>query len=212
MKTLKLDMLAEARNAQWSADTFLGPGSIKFAAPAKVNLFLAVGEKRSDGYHDVVNVMHALALHDNVYFQRSAQSFEVPVEEQLPSHIAVVGPAKNILMNVVCADKTQAVAAMLDLPAEQNLVVRAVDALAHAIGYNEPEQMNVHVEKNIPREAGLGGGSADAAAALLAAAHFWGVAPDGPTLREVAEQLGADVAFFLDGGCALLEGDRKSVV
>ena len=62
------------------------------------------------------------------------------------------------------------------------------------------------LEKHIPAEAGLGGGSSDAAAALLGAAHLWGVPADDPRIEEAARSLGADVAFFLHGGCACFTG------
>lgn len=207
--TLQVDMMAEARNAQWSADAFLGPGAIKAVAPAKVNLFLGVGERRADGYHDVVNVMHALALHDVLHFHRSAPSEGAPAEaeaEAMPAHMAAVGPAGNLTVSVTMADKTQAVVRALDIPAAENLVVRALDALARAINYEAPEHIAVHIEKNVPHQAGLGGGSSDAAAALAVAARWWGLAPDAPVLHEVAAGLGADVAFFLQGGCSLLAG------
>ncbi|WP_165062662.1 4-(cytidine 5'-diphospho)-2-C-methyl-D-erythritol kinase [Adlercreutzia sp. ZJ154] len=204
METLTVDMMAEARNAQWSADTFLGPGALKVIAPAKVNLFLAVGRHRGDGYHDVVNVMHALALHDVLYFHRNAQSWCAP--EKLPSHMAAVGPANNLLVNITTADKTQAAIRALDVPASENLVTRALAKLAHAIDYKTFESISIHIEKNIPHQAGLGGGSSDAAAALVAAANMWGLPSDAPVLYEVASSLGADVAFFLQGGCALLSG------
>lgn len=205
--TLQVDMMAEARNAQWSADAFLGPGSVKAVAPAKVNLFLGVGQQRADGYHDVVNVMHALALHDVLHFHRGALG-EAALEgaEAMPAHMAVAGPAGNLTVSVTTADKTQPVVRALDIPAAENLVVRALDALARAIGYEVPERIAVHIEKNVPHQAGLGGGSSDAAAALAVAAHWWGLAPDAPVLHEVAAALGADVAFFLQGGCVLLMG------
>lgn len=238
--TLQVDMMAEARNAQWSADAFLGPGAIKAVAPAKVNLFLGVGEQRADGYHDVVNVMHALALHDVLYFHRAEGASEVVRDAsrlasagyardgaagrseaengapdaaarvqsaaELSPYAAVVGPAENLTVTVTMADKTQAVVRALDIPAAENLVVRALDALARAIDYEAPERIAVQVEKNVPHQAGLGGGSSDAAAALAVAARWWGLAPDAPVLQEVAAGLGADVAFFLQGGCSLLAG------
>lgn len=207
METLNVDMMAEARNAQWSADTFLGPGSIKAVAPAKVNLFLAVGERRADGYHEVVNVMHSLALHDVLYFHRSSEPWHIAESrEELPNHMAVIGPSDNILVSVTTADKTQVVMRSLDISASENLVVKALDALARAIEHTDSERVSVHIEKNVPYQAGLGGGSSDAAAALAAAARMWDIPDDDPVLQRVAASLGADVAFFLQGGCALLEG------
>lgn len=204
LETLQVDMMAEARNAQWSAEAFLGPGALRAVAPAKVNLFLGVGARRADGYHDVVNVMHALALHDVLHVHRSAEPWEAEVE--LPAHQAVAGPAGNLLISVATADKTRAVVRALDIPAAENLAVRALDALARAIGYDARERIAVHIEKQVPVQAGLGGGSSDAAAMLVAAACLWGLSADDPALHDVAAGLGADVAFFLQGGCARLTG------
>lgn len=73
-REMEVNLLAAAKDAQWSAGTFLGPGSIKLVSPAKVNLVLAVGPRRADGYHEVRNVMHALALHDTLYLHVEALS------------------------------------------------------------------------------------------------------------------------------------------
>lgn len=212
METLEVDMFAEARNAQLSAQDILGSGALKLIAPAKVNLFLGIGARREDGYHEVLTVFHALVLHDTLHVRRTPGIPDLPGEltaraqVSLPANAALIGPAQNLLVTVDVIDKTGAVVRALDIPASENLVTRALDGLARRVGYNADERIAIHIEKNIPTQAGLGGGSSDAAAALLAAARLWGVAPDGPTLCEVAANLGADVAFFLEGGCALMEG------
>ena len=72
--------------------------------------------------------------------------------------------------------------------------------------------IEIRIEKNVPAQGGLGGGSSDAAAALLGAAHLWGVAPDDPAVEETARQLGSDVAFFLHGGCSYYEGTGDEFV
>ena len=72
--------------------------------------------------------------------------------------------------------------------------------------------MRVHLEKRIPVQAGLGGGSSDAAAALLGSAVLWGESVLDPRIKEVAAQLGADVVFFLQGGCALYDGIGENLV
>lgn len=227
-------MLAEARNAQWTADTFLGPGAVRLIAPAKVNLFLAVGERRGT-MHETANVMHALGLHDvlhvNMLPAESACATEAgdhadaaadagaaetgdhagiagrsaAPSVELPDHVAVGGPADNLLVSIDVAYKAGDATAF-HLPARENIVFTAMDALAREAGCSAPCEMRVRIEKNIPHQAGLGGGSTDAAAALLAAAHFWGIAPDDPSVCAVAERIGADVAFFLHGGCARFTG------
>ena len=95
---------------------------------------------------------------------------------------------------------------MLDVPVESNIVAKAVRLLAEKLGRTADETVVACLEKHIPAEAGLGGGSSDAAAALLGAAHLWGVPADDPRIEEAARSLGADVTFFLHGGCACFTG------
>ncbi|WP_241156612.1 MULTISPECIES: 4-(cytidine 5'-diphospho)-2-C-methyl-D-erythritol kinase [unclassified Adlercreutzia] len=203
----KVDMLAIARDAQWSADTFLGAGSIKLVSPAKVNLFLGVGARRSDGYHDVTNVMHAVTLHDVMYVRCAPAGAEAFEGAEGKDHLAVGGPGQNVLVSIDLADKAAAAGLKpLRIPARENIIFKAIDALACALGRTQREQVSVRVEKNIPHEGGLGGGSSNAATALVAMAGFWGLASDDDTVAGVARSLGADVAFFLYGGCALFTG------
>lgn len=241
--SMKVDMVATARDVQWSADTFLGFGSVKLVAPAKVNLFLGVGARREDGYHDVVNVMQATALHDVLYMNstpvvpgslederlkafacaasaprtadgesdgaHAAGEFEGKAAS-LPDYQAVGGPQGNLLVTIDCADKGEV--GQLGVPARDNLVFRAIHLLACETGYARRDKVTARLEKNIPHQAGLGGGSSDAAAALLGAAKLWGIAAEDPAVEAVAQRLGADVAFFLRGGCALLEGAGERFV
>ncbi len=92
----------------------------------------------------------------------------------------------------------------LGMPAEENLVHRAALALAHGVA--RPPHVRIEVDKAIPSGAGLGGGSSDAAAALVGLAALWGIAADAPVLARVAAALGADVPFFFTGGTALFTG------
>ena len=89
-------------------------------------------------------------------------------------------------------------------PESEDLCMRAAVALADAFG-REPAVL-LHLDKEIPVAAGLGGGSADAAAVLVACCSLWGVDPGSPRVEEVAASLGADVPFMLRGGCAWLSG------
>jgi 4-diphosphocytidyl-2-C-methyl-D-erythritol kinase len=152
---------------------------LRLIAPAKVNLYLAVGGVRPDGYHDVLTVMQALELHDTVE----------------------LSPAEAL--SVACEPDP-------GVPAEENLAWRAAEALGAALG-REPA-FRIVVGKRIPAGAGLGGGSADAAAVLAGIARFWGVPREDRRLLSVAASLGADVPFFLEGGCALLDGRGDRLV
>lgn len=202
------DMMAEARNAQFSALTFLGEGSVRAIAPAKANLFLGIGERLADGYHEATTVMHALALHDTLHINC------LPLEDEAAqisetSQIAVGGPSENLQVSITIDDKTAGIGRALespDIPVAENLVFKAVDALAKKIGWDAPQVVKAHLEKQIPAQAGLGGGSADAAAALLAMASFWDIPEDDSALLETAAELGSDMPFFLRGGCGLYTG------
>jgi 4-diphosphocytidyl-2-C-methyl-D-erythritol kinase len=150
--------------------------------PAKINLTLRVGPPRSDGFHDVRTVMQSIALCDTLTVTPRTGPF-------------------------VLATRTPGV------PADRtNLVWRAADLLWRALGrIGDPRDVHVKLEKLIPSAAGLGGGSADAAAALVALNRVWGGARSRPDLLRIAGALGADVPFFLLGGAALGAGRGDEV-
>lgn len=166
------DITADAIALQ-ERDAFRAAGWMKLVAPAKVNLHLAIGARRADGYHEAVSVMHSINLHDVVYARRADET-----------RVTMVG----------CSDVEPP-----DVAPADNIAARAVEALGAG-------GVELRIEKNIPAQGGLGGGSTDAAAALVAAAALAGMAPDDPAIERVARSLGADVAFFLHGGCAVLGG------
>lgn len=201
----EVNLLAAARDAQWSATTFLGPGSLKLVSPAKVNLLLAIGAVRPDGYHEARTVMHALALHDTMYVHAApASADEVARAASEPrAEVAVGGPAENLLVSIDLSDRT---GQDLAVAAADNLVFKAADALARVLDRRDCERVSVRIEKHIPAQGGLGGGSSNAATMLVALAQLWDVPADDDRVVAVARSLGADVAFFLQGGCAQLGG------
>ncbi|HUR58210.1 MAG TPA: 4-(cytidine 5'-diphospho)-2-C-methyl-D-erythritol kinase, partial [Opitutaceae bacterium] len=145
------------------------------------NLDLRVLGTRADGFHELRTVFQTIELHDTL------------ICEPRPGPFRLTCRTAGIPV-----DKT-------------NLVWRAAAALWRALGRpEEPCDVAIAIEKVIPMQAGLGGGSADAAAALLALARMWGPAPL-PLLREVAAGIGADVAFFLSGGTALGLGRGEEI-
>lgn len=139
--------------------------------PAKVNLCLELLGKRPDGFHELRTAMATLRWCDTLRVTRSDSDTGV--------RLTVSGgrPADGV--------PTQG----------ENLVVRALEALRHAAG--APYGVHAHLHKRLPSQAGLGGGSSDAAAALVGGARVWGI--DWPTQRlaEVAATLGSDVPFFV---------------
>jgi 4-diphosphocytidyl-2-C-methyl-D-erythritol kinase len=153
--------------------------------PAKVNLQLAVGPVRADGYHDVATVYHAVSLFD-----------EVTVTPAERDSVAVTGEGAD------------------SVPTDGgNLAARAARALARAVGHGSRDApgLAIQITKRIPVAAGLAGGSADAAASLVACNELWGTGLSQKELCELASGIGSDVAFDLLGGTAIGIGRGEQV-
>ncbi|CAA9293929.1 MAG: 4-diphosphocytidyl-2-C-methyl-D-erythritol kinase, partial [uncultured Actinomycetospora sp.] len=166
----------------------VGP-PVTVRVPAKINLHLAVGDLRPDGYHDLVTVFQALSITD-----------EVSVTTAVPGAIE---PG----VTVSAADGVTGA----DVPTDaSNLAWKAVEALArHA---DRRPDVRVGLRKAIPVAGGMAGGSADAAAALLATASLWRLDLGREALLGVAAEVGSDVAFALHGGTALGTGRGERLV
>lgn len=147
---------------------------VRVRACAKINLTLRLLGTRPDGYHELRTVFQSLALHDTLIVTRRRGPFEIV------SHEA-------------------------DCPCDpSNLVWRAAEAMWREAGrVGAARDVSVTIVKRIPAQAGLGGGSSDAAAALRTFAGMWRVNVDEDRLRQIGAGLGADVPFFLMGGTAL---------
>ena len=193
-------LTVEATSVQKLAD-FTGTGWLKVIAPAKVNLYLAVGTKRPDGYHNVETIMHALNLHDVVYLR-----LEPTIDTQADAAQSIAGVAAAPPLSISLDMLAHSDIEVPDVPTEKNTAAKAVRTLARLLGRAERETLTIRIEKNVPAQAGLGGGSGDAAAALLGAAHLWGLDPADERIVQAAQETGSDVAFFLQGGCALYDG------
>jgi 4-diphosphocytidyl-2-C-methyl-D-erythritol kinase len=152
-----------------------GSGTVHLA-PAKLNLYLEVLARRQDGYHDVETLMVPVSLYDTLVFNNE------PGNEDQPGAIHFA---------LTCS-RHDGVAVPAD---DENLVVRALKLLQRKSG--TASGARVRLVKRIPADAGLGGGSSDAAAALLAANRAWGIDWQTDRLVEVASELGSDVPFFL---------------
>jgi 4-diphosphocytidyl-2-C-methyl-D-erythritol kinase len=156
--------------------------ALRVHAFAKINLDLRVLGVRPNGYHELRTTFQSIALHDTLTFTPLADRSD-------PLVLACDDPACPV-------DRT-------------NLVWRAAHAMWRAAGRRgDPSGLGVRLVKRIPLQAGLGGGSSDAAAALRACAALWRV--DDAAVRRAAVRLGADVPYFLEGGTALGlgRGDR----
>lgn len=150
--------------------------SVTVRVPAKVNVQLAVGPVRPDGFHDLANVFLAVGLHDEV----------------------TVRPADELRVTCEGPDAGQ-----VPLDAS-NLAARA--ALALAARYGREANVHIHIAKDIPVAGGMAGGSADGAGALLACDALWGTGASREELLEICAELGSDVPFSLVGGAALGRG------
>jgi 4-diphosphocytidyl-2-C-methyl-D-erythritol kinase len=142
---------------------------------AKINLDLRILGARPDGFHDLRTIFQSLALHDVMTFTARTGPFAIHCDHP-------------------------------DIPTDgRNLIWRAASLLWRAAGRrgDRPRDAVVDLRKRIPAEAGLGGGSANAAMAILGLARTWQLDVDGPTVSRLAAGVGADVPFFLAGGTAL---------
>lgn len=158
------------------------PAELRLSCPAKVNLSLRVHGLRPDGFHEVSTVLQTIDLCDRLAIQR--------VNPANPLRIEVPGGGAP-------AD-------------DSNLVLKAARAFFAALG--EPARgVRFRLEKRIPAGSGLGGGSSDAAAALLGLQSLWGRPLDAQQLQAAGAAVGSDVPFFLMGGTAFATGRGEQV-
>jgi 4-diphosphocytidyl-2-C-methyl-D-erythritol kinase len=156
-------------------------GPVRVRVPAKINLHLHVGPIRQDGFHELTTVYHAISLYDEISARR--------------------GDTLTLTMEGEGAGELP-----LD---EDNLVIKAVRALAKHTGHDALARL--HLRKQIPVAGGLAGGSADAAAALVACDQLWGLGMSRDELASIAATLGSDVPFLVLGGTALGTGRGELV-
>jgi len=160
--------------------------------PAKLNLFFEVLARRDDGFHEIETLMCPIDLYDTLYFRDE--------------------PDGRLRLECVSAAQQNASAgsAAIELPAEEdNLVYRAVELIRREAGVTSGATLRLI--KRIPTAAGLGGGSSDAAAALMAANVGWGLNRSPAELAAMAAQLGSDIPFFLAGSAAVCRGRGERV-
>lgn len=150
---------------------------VRARAPGKINVFLGVGSLGPDGYHEVATAYQAVSLYEDV---RATDAPDFSVE--FTGSIDTAGLVTD----------------------GSNLAIRAATLLAHTTGYRRG--VHLEIDKNVPVAGGMGGGSADAAATLLACDALWGTDLDRDDLMELAASLGADVPFAFLGGTAIGTG------
>jgi 4-diphosphocytidyl-2-C-methyl-D-erythritol kinase len=156
--------------------------TVELRAPAKVNLHLEVLRQRHDGYHDIETILQAVGLHDRL---------RVTLAEEYQ------GGEPDIVLTVTGGGT--------DVPADgTNLAWRAARHFCREQGVSG--SLNIELDKEIPAAAGLGGGSSDAAAVLVACDRLFGTGLPPERLERLGADLGSDVPFFIKGGTALGRG------
>jgi 4-diphosphocytidyl-2-C-methyl-D-erythritol kinase len=151
--------------------------AVHVRAPGKINVYLGVGARSDDGYHSLATVFQAVSLYEDVY----------------------AAPSDGFALEIAGAVDVSGVP--LD---DRNLAMRAAKLLAQTAGVTAG--VHLRIRKGVPVAGGMGGGSADAAAALVACDALWGTDLGPRGLHELAARLGADVPFALHGGTAIGTG------
>lgn len=146
---------------------------LKVLAPAKLNLTLLIAGKRTDGFHELETIMSKIDFYDEL----------------------IIEPGAEKGVELICTGPKWAPAG------EDNLVLKAANLLLQT--YKQPADIKITLVKNIPAGSGLGGASSDAAATLLGINEMLNLRLSRIKLANLAERLGSDVAFFLNGPIAL---------
>ncbi|PWC02907.1 4-(cytidine 5'-diphospho)-2-C-methyl-D-erythritol kinase [Agromyces badenianii] len=157
--------------------------AVHVRAPGKINLFMRVGAVQRDGYHDLATAYQAVSLYEDV--------------RAWPDDAFSVSFGGSVDTSGLPTDRS-------------NLAIKAAKLLARTAGV--PGGVHLEIDKHVPIAGGMGGGSADAAATLVACDALWGTALSKEELHALAAKLGADVPFALSGGTAIGtgRGDRLS--
>lgn len=156
---------------------------VKVKTPAKINLTLEVLGKRDDGFHDIQSIMQMINLYDYL---------TINAEPSQNLEIKLSGDNKNIPYN------------------EKNIVYKAIVLFTKKAKLS-PHKFDVYIQKNIPTEAGLAGGSSDAVGAFVGLNYMFNNCLSNDELHELCAQLGSDLNVILMGGCVLAKGRGESV-
>ena len=157
---------------------------IKIKTPAKINLTLEITGKRPDGFHELKSIMQMINLYDYLTFD---------IEKSEKTEIILSGTNPNIPYN------------------EKNIVYKAVTLFMEKTNAH-PQRISVHLEKNIPSEAGLAGGSTNAAGTFLVLNKYFDEPLTKEELHKLCAMLGSDLNVCLEGGCTLATGRGEKVI
>lgn len=158
---------------------------IKVKTPAKINLTLEVIGKMENGFHEIKSIMSAINLYDYI-------TFEIEDLKCKTNEILLSGNNPQIPYN------------------EKNLVYKAIELYCEKVNLTH-KKIKVYIEKNIPVEAGLAGGSTNAAGALVALNEVFNKLLNETDINNLCEKLGSDLNFCLSGGCALCENRGEKI-
>ena len=156
---------------------------LKIAAPAKINLTLEVLDKREDGFHNIKSIMQAISLYDYLTIQ---------ISDSTKTQIVLTGTSKDIPYD------------------NRNLIHKAADKFLEKTKIKN-KKIEIHTEKNIPIEAGLAGGSTDAAATFFGLNKLFNNPLTNEEIEEMCASLGSDLNFCLKGGTALCTGRGEKI-
>ncbi len=187
-------------------------------APAKINLHLRVFPKaKGQDYHEIENVMQTISLHDKLKIRvpENEEESKIVINErnrkindafgikEIPHAITEL---KNATLSILIDDKT---GQNIDVPIEDNLITKAIKKSLETNHFKNKTHIEISLEKNIPAQAGLGGGSSDAAATLLFMQKMLQLTDT--QVAEIAKEIGCDVLFFLKGSRVKLVGKGEEV-
>ncbi|EKP94731.1 4-(cytidine 5'-diphospho)-2-C-methyl-D-erythritol kinase [Thermaerobacter subterraneus] len=219
-------------------DRWPAPAVVRVRAYAKINLHLRIGPRRPDGYHEIDSVLHRISWRDDLELRwRGDGAVRLAVEPAgaapgggpaepeagaeagpepaparwVPSGPAAVMPGGEALPGAM-PGRGDALGAPLAPPVPSgpdNLAWRAARLLQQAL--DVAAGVDIRLVKRVAAGAGLGGGSADAAAVLRGLRRLWRLAVDGATLRRLGDRLGADVPFLLGGRAARVRGKGERI-
>ena len=173
------------RSDENTATDWVSAGAVTVRVPGKVNLFLSVGDLRDDGYHELTTVFHAVSLFDEVTV-RNADLMSVSMSGEGSEEGDPALPLDH-----------------------RNLAWRAADLMADHVG--RAPDVAIAIDKAIPVAGGMAGGSADAAAVLVAMNALWELGVPRRDLHALGANLGSDVPFALHGGTALGTGRGENL-
>lgn len=156
--------------------------TMNLRAYAKINLFLDITARKENGYHELKTVMQSVGIYDELCFALSE------------------GSGIEISSN------------RSDLPNDEyNLVYKGIKAVLEFASFSPDCKITVNLKKNIPSGAGMGGGSADCAASIIAVNELFGLGLDSEQMKQIGLSCGADVPFCIEGGTALCEGVGEKI-